>query len=121
MDAIKLSEDSLKLFASPWSAPGKVQIAFYCTTTTSNKKSKRVYLLGWMKTNGQMMGAAKLKGKFLGKYYKTYAEYFLKFFERYADKGIKFWGVTIQVNLINFDLIQYASILYFSFRVINFH
>lgn len=54
-----------------------------------------------MKTNGLMKDGAELKGDFLGKYYKTYAEYFLKFFERYADRGVKFWGLTIQVlNII---------------------
>lgn len=44
----------LILFASPWSAPG------------------------WMKTTNKMIGGGILKGDFNGKYYITWANYFLR-------------------------------------------
>ncbi|KAI1723625.1 glycosyl hydrolase family 30 TIM-barrel domain-containing protein [Ditylenchus destructor] len=72
LKASKLSKGRLKLFASPWSAPG------------------------WMKTNGQMKGGAPLKGEVNGKYYKTYSKYLIRFFEEYWKHGITFWAMTIQ-------------------------
>uniref|UniRef100_A0A915E4C5 Glucosylceramidase n=1 Tax=Ditylenchus dipsaci TaxID=166011 RepID=A0A915E4C5_9BILA len=53
LKALELSKGDLKLFASPWSAPG------------------------WMKTNGHMKGGGHLKGEFNGPYYRTYAKYFV--------------------------------------------
>jgi len=53
--AIELSGSrGLKLFATPWSAPG------------------------WMKDTDRMQGSGKLKGSFNGPYYKTWALYFIK-------------------------------------------
>uniref|UniRef100_A0AC35GP55 Glucosylceramidase n=2 Tax=Panagrolaimus sp. PS1159 TaxID=55785 RepID=A0AC35GP55_9BILA len=66
------ANEKLNLFASPWSAPA------------------------WMKTNGHMKGGGELKGEKNGQYYQTWSNYFLKFFEFYAKKNIKFWGMTIQ-------------------------
>ncbi|WKY03690.1 hypothetical protein Q1695_005001 [Nippostrongylus brasiliensis] len=69
--AVKLTRGAVRLFASPWSAPG------------------------WMKTNGRMKGGGSLKGE--GEEdYKSYARYLVKFFEEYAKKGVQFWGMTIQ-------------------------
>ncbi|KAI1700264.1 glycosyl hydrolase family 30 TIM-barrel domain-containing protein [Ditylenchus destructor] len=62
----------LDLFASPWSAPG------------------------WMKSSGEMVGGGTLKGDFNGEYYRTWANYFVRFFEEYHKEGIDFWGVTLQ-------------------------
>ncbi|KAI1695743.1 glycosyl hydrolase family 30 TIM-barrel domain-containing protein [Ditylenchus destructor] len=45
----------LDLFGSPWSAPG------------------------WMKSSGEMVGPGTLKGDFNGEYYKTWANYFLRY------------------------------------------
>lgn len=70
--AIKVSRNKLKIFASPWSAPA------------------------WMKTNGKLNGKGSLKGEPNGKYYKTWAKYFIKFFDAYKNNGIDFWGLTIQ-------------------------
>ncbi|KAI1726064.1 glycosyl hydrolase family 30 TIM-barrel domain-containing protein [Ditylenchus destructor] len=70
--ATNISGGALKLFASPWSAPG------------------------WMKTNGRMKDGARLKGEVNGKYYDTYAQYFKKFFEEYHKNGLDFWGLTMQ-------------------------
>lgn len=79
--------EALKLFSTPWSAPG------------------------WMKSNGKMKGGGQLKGDVNGKYWITWANYFTKFvlfcwihrnqhhfrfFEAYARQGIHFWGMTIQ-------------------------
>ncbi|CAJ0570088.1 unnamed protein product, partial [Mesorhabditis spiculigera] len=67
-----IANGNLKLFASPWSAPG------------------------WMKTNGRMIGGAALRGPLDGPYYSTWASYFVKFFEQYAANGILYWGLTMQ-------------------------
>ncbi|KAI1702056.1 glycosyl hydrolase family 30 TIM-barrel domain-containing protein [Ditylenchus destructor] len=70
--ALEMTKGQFRLLASPWSAPG------------------------WMKTIGQMKGGGKLKGDIGGMYFKTYAKYFVRFFEEYAKSGIDFWGLTIQ-------------------------
>jgi len=75
--AIKMSNNKLKLFASPWSPPA------------------------WMKTNGRMHGwkGAQIKGDVVGpdtRYYEAYAKYFVRFFEEYAKRSVTFWGMTIQ-------------------------
>ncbi|PAV61311.1 hypothetical protein WR25_18168 isoform B [Diploscapter pachys] len=65
------ANNSIKLFGSPWSAPG------------------------WMKQNGQMQGGGPLQGDVGGSYYQTFANYFVKFLEAYAQKGVKLWGLTM--------------------------
>ncbi|XP_015795115.1 putative glucosylceramidase 4 isoform X2 [Tetranychus urticae] len=60
----------LKLFASPWSSPK------------------------WLKTNGEINGLGILKGDPGSIYWKTYANYFVKFFQAYEALGIDFWGLT---------------------------
>nr|CDJ96960.1 Glycoside hydrolase domain containing protein [Haemonchus contortus] len=72
LSAINLTGNNLLLYASPWSAPG------------------------WMKTNGQMKGGGALIGEVNGKYYRSYANYLIKFFEEYAKNGVPFWGMTLQ-------------------------
>ncbi|CAI4221825.1 unnamed protein product [Auanema sp. JU1783] len=67
-----LAGDRLKLFTAPWAAPG------------------------WMKTNGNMKGAGKLIGEVNGKYYQTWTQYFIKFFEEYHKQGIDFWATSMQ-------------------------
>lgn len=56
----------LKLFATAWTAPP------------------------WMKTDNSWTGAGSLKEK----YYQTWADYHVKFFEAYQQNGIEFWGMT---------------------------
>lgn len=68
--AIKKSKGQLQLFASPWSAPG------------------------WMKTTGRMRGGGAMRSD--DRVYRSYANYFTKFFEAYSNHSIPFWGVTIQ-------------------------
>uniref|UniRef100_A0A914VCT6 Glucosylceramidase n=2 Tax=Plectus sambesii TaxID=2011161 RepID=A0A914VCT6_9BILA len=70
--AMALTGGDLKLFASPWSAPG------------------------WMKTNGHMKGGGKLKGFPGGIYDHTWAQYFVRYLEEYNKNGINFWGMTMQ-------------------------
>ncbi|KAL3119715.1 hypothetical protein niasHT_005973 [Heterodera trifolii] len=69
--AIEMSGDQLRLFSSPWSAPG------------------------WMKTNGRMVGAGQIKGELHGPYYRAFANYFRRFFEEYKSHNINFWGLTL--------------------------
>jgi glucosylceramidase len=70
--AKQLSNGQLRIFASPWSAPG------------------------WMKTNDEMRGSGLLDGPIDGPYYESYATYLVKFFEAYHDQGVEFWGMTSQ-------------------------
>ncbi|KAK5972474.1 Glucosylceramidase, partial [Trichostrongylus colubriformis] len=72
IQAQQLSGNSTRFFSSPWSAPA------------------------WMKTNGHMKGGGRLRGQEGGEYYKTWANYFVRFFEEYHKNGVDFWGVTVQ-------------------------
>lgn len=72
LTAANLTGGNIRLFASPWSAPG------------------------WMKTNGHMKGGGSLRGEVNGKYYRAYAKYLVKFFEEYFRNGVRFWGMTLQ-------------------------
>jgi glucosylceramidase len=57
----------LFLFSTPWSPPG------------------------WMKANGSMLGGSMRK-----RYFRSYAQYFLKFLEAYAAEGVPIQAVTSQ-------------------------
>lgn len=58
---------SIKLFGSPWSAPG------------------------WMKTSGSMIG-----GELKPEYYEAYANYFVRYIQSYARHGLHIYAVTPQ-------------------------
>lgn len=64
--AFELNSD-MKLIASPWSAPG------------------------WMKDSYTMVG-----GKLLKDYYKTYANYFVKFIKSCQNEGVPVYAITPQ-------------------------
>lgn len=66
-DAMAVSEDGFKIFASPWTAAP------------------------WMKDNNHWVG-----GKLLPKYYDTWALFFSKYIEAYNTKGIDIWGFTVE-------------------------
>ena len=66
LEALALNPN-LKVMASPWSAPG------------------------WMKSSGSMIG-----GSLNGQYYGTYAQYFVKYIQAYADHGIDIFAITPQ-------------------------
>ncbi|XP_015783277.1 putative glucosylceramidase 2 isoform X1 [Tetranychus urticae] len=63
---------NIKLFASPWSPPK------------------------WMKTSNQSEGLGILKGEPGSIYWKTYANYLIKFLESYKANAVEFWGLTPQ-------------------------
>ena len=65
--AIETAGD-LTLFASPWSPPA------------------------FMKSNNNMLQG----GTLLADYYQSWANYYVKFIERYQKEGINVWGLTVQ-------------------------
>ena len=67
-----ISQKEISLFASPWSAPR------------------------WMKTNNDFKGNGTLIGPEGGKYYQTWANYYLKFFQAYKEHNLTFWALTAQ-------------------------
>jgi glucosylceramidase len=66
-DAMKVSKDGFKIFASPWTAAP------------------------WMKDNKKWVG-----GKLLPKYYDTWALFFSKYLDAYKKEGIDIWGFTVE-------------------------
>ena len=66
-DALEISEEGFKLFASPWTAAP------------------------WMKDNNAWVG-----GKLLPEYYDTWALFFSKYVEAYENEGIDIWGFTVE-------------------------
>ena len=66
-DAMKVSKDGFKIFASPWTA------------------------VPWMKDNKKWVG-----GKLLPKYYDTWALFFSKYLDAYKEEGIDIWGFTVE-------------------------
>ncbi|KAF6031271.1 GBA [Bugula neritina] len=70
--AIAMSKRNIRLFSSPWSAPS------------------------WMKTESSMTGRGFLKGEPGGKYYKTWAQYLVRFLSEYKKQGLNIWGLTAQ-------------------------
>jgi glucosylceramidase len=58
----------MRVFASPWSAPG------------------------WMKTNGDMLHG----GSLLPEYRDTWAQYIVRFVKAYEKAGIPLWGLSVQ-------------------------
>lgn len=69
--AMRRSQREIKLFGSPWSAPG------------------------WMKTSKSTV-TGELIGNAGNKYHKAWALYFVKFLEAYQKNGLKLWGLTVQ-------------------------
>jgi len=66
-EAMVISKDGFKLFASPWTAPP------------------------WMKDNNKWVG-----GKLLPEYYDTWALFFSKYVDAYEVEGIPIWGFTVE-------------------------
>ncbi|WP_438445991.1 glycoside hydrolase family 30 protein [Gorillibacterium sp. sgz5001074] len=66
--ASEIAGGRMKLFASPWSPPA------------------------WMKTNGEMNHGGSLKPE----YRQTWAEYYVKYIQAYAQEGVGIWGLTVQ-------------------------
>lgn len=85
----------LKLIASPWSAPA------------------------WMKTSNSLIRGSLIDDD---KHYAAYTNYLLKFYRAYREKGIKFWGATIQNEAFSAFLPFYYfnSMTYTPSQMINF-
>jgi glucosylceramidase len=66
-DAMEASSDGFKIISSPWTAPI------------------------WMKDNKAWKG-----GKLLPEYYDTWALFFSKYLDAYAEQGIDIWGITVE-------------------------
>lgn len=66
--AFDTASEPLKLLASPWSPPA------------------------WMKTNGKMNHGGKLKPS----HRNSWANYYCRYIEAYANAGIPIWGLTVQ-------------------------
>ena len=66
-DAMEVSSDGFKIISSPWTAPI------------------------WMKDNKAWKG-----GKLLPEYYDTWALFFSKYLDAYAEQGINIWGITVE-------------------------
>ena len=66
-DAMEVSSDGFKIISSPWTAPI------------------------WMKDNKAWKG-----GKLLAEYYDTWALFFSKYIDAYAEQGIDIWGITVE-------------------------
>ncbi len=66
-EAMAISKDGFKIFASPWTASP------------------------WMKDNNHWVG-----GKLLPEYYDTWALFFSKYIDSYKAEGIDIWGFTVE-------------------------
>jgi len=66
-DAMEISSDGFKIISSPWTAPP------------------------WMKDNNAWKG-----GKLLPEHYDTWALFFSKYIDAYAEEGIDIWGITVE-------------------------
>uniref|UniRef100_A0A914C5Y4 Glucosylceramidase n=1 Tax=Acrobeloides nanus TaxID=290746 RepID=A0A914C5Y4_9BILA len=89
-EAIQVSGGNLKLFSSPWSAPG------------------------WMKNTGSMKGGGYLRGDYNGQYFHSYALYFLRFFQSYAQYNITFWGATLENEPGGVSSLDYFESMFFN-------
>ncbi|ESP00722.1 hypothetical protein LOTGIDRAFT_158016 [Lottia gigantea] len=78
--ALSMSARNMSIFGSPWSAPA------------------------WMKTNKNMTGRGSLIGQPGGKYFKTWANYFVKFLQAYQSHNITLWGLTAQNEPLDGEL-----------------
>ncbi|VDO66438.1 unnamed protein product [Heligmosomoides polygyrus] len=81
--------------------PGDFALANFSLTMEDYQYKVGSYFIPWMKTNGHMKGGGKLRGEEGGEYYKTWANYFVRYFKiatgiEYHRNGIDFWGTTIQ-------------------------
>ncbi|XP_004714723.1 lysosomal acid glucosylceramidase [Echinops telfairi] len=70
--ALKMTQRPISLFASPWTSPT------------------------WLKTNGAVNGKGSLKGQPGDIYHQTWAKYFVKFLDAYAEHNLRFWAVTAE-------------------------
>lgn len=89
-EAMSISEDGFRLFASPWTAAP------------------------WMKDNNSWVG-----GKLLPEYYDTWALFFSKYVDAYRAEGIDIWGFTVE-NEPHGNGNNWESMLYTPEEMTNF-
>lgn len=83
--AKEVADKDFRLLATPWSAPGWMK--------TSGKMKVGIF----RSINSTVQGGASLKDSPNGgPMWQVWANYFVKYFRAYAEKGLKFWGVTPQ-------------------------
>uniref|UniRef100_A0A8C9AVS2 Glucosylceramidase n=1 Tax=Phocoena sinus TaxID=42100 RepID=A0A8C9AVS2_PHOSS len=70
--ALELAQRPVSLFASPWTSPT------------------------WLKTNGAVMGRGHSRVHPGDLYHQTWARYFVKFLDAYAEHKLQFWAVTAE-------------------------
>uniref|UniRef100_A0A2K5N508 Glucosylceramidase n=1 Tax=Cercocebus atys TaxID=9531 RepID=A0A2K5N508_CERAT len=70
--SLQLAQRPVSLLASPWTSPT------------------------WLKTNGAVNGKGSLKGQPGDIYHQTWARYFVKFLDAYAEHKLQFWAVTAE-------------------------
>nr|AYV89265.1 glucosylceramidase 4 [Tetranychus evansi] len=81
---------NIKLLATPWAPPK------------------------WLKTSNKSEGLGILKGEPGSIYWKTYANYLIKFLESYKENSIEFWGLTPQNEPLT------GLMPYYSFNTMGF-
>ncbi|KAL8184501.1 UNVERIFIED_CONTAM: hypothetical protein K2H54_018609, partial [Gekko kuhli] len=69
---LAIAKRPISIVSSPWTAPS------------------------WLKTNDQIKGKGRLKGKAGNAFHKTWANYFIRFLDEYARYNVTFWAVTVQ-------------------------
>ncbi|XP_072166772.1 lysosomal acid glucosylceramidase-like [Diadema setosum] len=84
-EGISMSRRPIKLFGSPWTPPE------------------------WMKTNGDFHGAGQLIGKPGEKYFKTWANYFVRFLHEYEKHNVTFWGITVENEPMAGGIVGYKT------------
>lgn len=82
-EIVSTTGESLKLFASPWTPPK------------------------WMKTNNDFTRGYLIDED---KVYKSYADYLVKFYRAYREKGVEFWGATVQ----NEPITSFSPVYFFN-------
>jgi glucosylceramidase len=83
---MKSLQSSLKIFGSPWSAPGWMKLNGVIDGTTTNNNLNDGYLSGGTGTSG---------------YASAFANYFVKYIQAYANLGAHIDAITIQNEPLN--------------------
>jgi O-glycosyl hydrolase len=98
--AQQLSNNSISLFGSAWSAPGRLHLASssflsFCLSVFLSFFAFHIPLTptGWLKTTGNASTGGWLHGKAGDVYHQTWAKYLVKTLQFFHNNGVDFWGV----------------------------
>lgn len=90
--AIQIAKDqtntNLKLFASSWSAPK------------------------WLKDNNSLIRGSLIDRDEI---YRSYTKYLMNFFDSYENRGVRFWGATVQNEPVS------SGLPFYFFNSMNYH